>query len=127
MAKIRPEQLAVKMTWKEFDKAINILVEKIRKYEKETQSFKFIYGVPRGGLVVAVTLSHKLNKPIIMTEPTPNENVLVVDDIADSGNTLQQYKDFHIATIFWKAKSTVSPDFYYRKIEETIWCEFPWE
>lgn len=93
--------------------------------KKSGEKFDFIYGIPRGGWVVAVALSHRLGIPVAKFRV--NEKVLVVDDISDSGGTLKDLRRFKIATIFVKDKSTVKPDFYWKKIREEIWIEFPWE
>jgi len=42
-------------TWSEFDKSVEEIADKCRFKE-----FSGIYGVPRGGLCLAVALSHKL-------------------------------------------------------------------
>ena len=50
--------------WKEFNQAIEEIVRQIK--EKEIQyNFDYILGIPRGGLVVAVALSHKLNLELV--------------------------------------------------------------
>ena len=43
-------------TWSEFDKSVEYIADKCKILE-----FSGIYGVPRGGLCLAVALSHKLN------------------------------------------------------------------
>ena len=61
--------------------------------KKNTISFKQIkniYAIPRGGLPLAVSLSHRLNLPIIMNETEISPQTLVVDDIFDSGATLKE-------------------------------------
>ena len=60
-------------TWSEFDES----VEHIAK-ECEFLEFSGIYGVPRGGLCLAVALSHKLKIKLISE---PINNSLIVDDI----------------------------------------------
>ena len=47
-------------TWSQFDKASELIANKCKFTE-----FSGIYGVPRGGLCLAVTLSHKLNIDLI--------------------------------------------------------------
>ena len=66
-------------TWNKFD----IGVEKISNQCKFLK-FSGIYGIPRGGLCLAVALSHKL-KVNLISEPL--ENALIVDDIYETGNT----------------------------------------
>lgn len=72
-------------TWKDFDKDVRILAKNAKGLD-----IKNIYGVPRGGLVVAVTLSHLLNKPLILDSKKITKKTLVVDDILDSGKTLEK-------------------------------------
>jgi len=67
------------------------------------------------------------------------ENVLLVDDIIDSGTTincfLENTKLIHgvnlkIATLYWNPnnKYNITPDYYVeKKIEDDVWITFPWE
>ena len=48
-----------------------------------------IYGLPRGGLIPAVMLSHQLGIPMAKGDIGPN--TLIVDDICDSGETLDKF------------------------------------
>jgi len=50
-------------TWSEFDKSVEHISKKCKFLE-----FSGIYGVPRGGLCLAVALSHKLK--INLFQPT---------------------------------------------------------
>ena len=43
-------------TWGEFDKSVDYIANQCKKLK-----LSGIYGVPRGGLCLAVALSHKLN------------------------------------------------------------------
>lgn len=64
-----------------------------------------------------------------------SKNVLIVDDIADSGITLTTVTkeltrlfpkcDFKTATLFYKKISIMKPDFFIN--EATDWIEFFWE
>ena len=114
------------MTWGQFDDACHKLVEKL-KYNK----FKNIFGIPRGGLVVAVKLSHLLDIPLITDMKDSTYNTLVVDDIADSGNTLKPYKseDFYlcVATLYYHKQSIVIPDFWIYEKKKDSYVIFPWE
>ena len=107
-------------TWSEFDKSVDYIA-------KQCKSLKFsgIYGVPRGGLCLAVALSHKLNIQLI---EKPLKNSLIVDDIFDTGITLSNFKNIEGANFFvlvskkkpiWWNTVTLS----YKK----EWIIFPWE
>ena len=82
-----------------------------------------IYGIPRGGHVVAVYLSHLLNLPVVKT---PRRRTLIVDDIADTGETLTPYREYKIATLYYHKQSKVLPDVWvFEKTDD--WVLFPWE
>jgi len=107
-------------TWNEFDES----VEKIAK-ECKFLEFSGIYGVPRGGLCLAVALSHKL-KINLISEPIKNS--LIVDDVYETGMTLKNFKDIEGAmffVLFSKIKPTWWNTLNISSKEE--WIVFPWE
>ena len=79
-------------TWSEFDKSVEQIANKCRFKE-----FSGIYGVPRGGLCLAVALSHKLKIELISK---PIKNSLIVDDVYETGLTLTTFKDIEGAVFF---------------------------
>ena len=92
-------------------------------------NFTGVYGLPRGGLLLAVMISHRLNIPLLLA---PCKNCLIVDDIADTGISLEHYdidkneKQYYITTMYYHRQSKVVPDFYvYEKTDN--WIKFPWE
>ena len=79
-------------SWSEFDKSVEQIAKKSRFKE-----FSGIYGVPRGGLCLAVALSHKLKIELISE---PIKNSLIVDDVYETGLTLTTFKDIEGAVFF---------------------------
>jgi hypoxanthine phosphoribosyltransferase len=82
-------------------------------------------------------INETAKKPVITQElcfEIANEKILLVDDVADTGRSLafaQEYlqkkspADIKIATIHYKPKSIIKPDFF---LEETShWLVYPWE
>ena len=107
-------------TWNEFDKSVELIAKKCKFLE-----FSGIYGVPRGGLCLAVALSHKL-KINLISEPI--KNALIVDDVYETGITLNNLKDIEGAmyfVLFSKIKPTWWNTVYESKKKE--WIVFPWE
>ncbi len=107
-------------TWSEFDKSVEHIANKCRFLE-----FSGIYGVPRGGLCLAVALSHKL-KINLISEPIKNS--LIVDDVYETGITLKTFKDIEGAmffVLFSKIKPTWWNTVYISEKRE--WIVFPWE
>ena len=119
------------ISWMGFEFAINELV---KDYKRNDYKCTGVYGPPRGGLPIAVTLSHRLGVPIIKTEEdmiNTKESVLVVDDIADTGKTLERLNPLMgsndvVYTIYYHRQSIVTPNAWvFEKKEE--WVVFPWE
>ena len=107
-------------TWSEFDKSVEYISEKCKLFE-----FSGIYGVPRGGLCLAVALSHKL-KINLISEPIKNS--LIVDDIYETGITLNSYKDIEGA-MFFVLFSKINPTWWnsVNMSKKKEWIVFPWE
>ena len=58
-----------------------------------------------------------------------SSDVLVVDDICDSGQTIADIKNYkcHTATIHHKQSAIAVPDIYYSIVPEDKWIVYPWE
>lgn len=104
------------ISWEDFDNLCYSLANKIQASGKQ---FKSIYGIPRGGLIVAVKLSH------ILGIPFKEDADLVVDDICDSGKTLEGIKK-HTATLHFRVGASVKPNFYVEEKKDE-WIKYPWE
>ena len=107
-------------SWGEFDKSVEQIANKCR-----FKDFSGIYGVPRGGLCLAVALSHKLKIELISE---PLKNSLIVDDVYETGLTLTTFKDVEGAT-FFVLFSKVNPKWWNTVFisKKSQWIVFPWE
>lgn len=115
----RERQTKIYMTWKEFDQAISHLMRKLIGV-----SFDSFYGIPRGGLVVAVALSNHMGKPLLRE---PEIRTVIVDDICDTGMTMRRYSSFTRVVLVAKRCSKRFVDYYYIIAQENQWIVFPWE
>jgi len=121
----------VRYSWKWVDDQINAIGEQL----ESSDTPKFVTGVPRGGLIPAVLISHKFGIPYIGLEAAKTlpgdlkKKVLVVDDIADSGNTLAQIErhNFKTATLARRYSSSFFPFIVGEDIKDDHWLVFPWE
>lgn len=89
--------------------------------------YNYIYGIPRGGIPLAVALSQILNLSLI-SERELNEasTVLVVDDVVDSGKTRNKYNEYDFACLHWKLKAQVMPTYsLYKGVND--WVVYFWE
>ena len=107
-------------TWREFDNSVEHIAKECNSLE-----FSGIYGVPRGGLCLAVALSHKLKINLIAK---PKKNSLIVDDIYETGITLNSLKDIEGAT-FFVLFSKIEPTWWntVKIAKDKEWIVFPWE
>ena len=79
-------------SWEEFDRSVDYIANECKLFE-----FSGIYGIPRGGLCLAVALSHKLNIKLLSK---PIKNSLIVDDVYETGLTLNSFCDIEGAMFF---------------------------
>ena len=111
------------ISWEEIDNLVDKLSHIIPPH------INSIMGLPRGGLIPAVMLSHKLNLPLVLSH---TENTLIVDDICDSGETFtnihQDSPHLFFACLHHKPHtSNFTPNFWAELYEEDEWLHYPWE
>jgi xanthine phosphoribosyltransferase len=108
------------LSWFEFDQAVNAIVDRVAQ-----QHISGIHGIPRGGLVLAVALSHRLDQPLL---PSPEPGCLLVDDVYETGLTLAPYRELAgCTTVVWVSKAEPQ---WWQAVEITDsreWIVFPWE
>ena len=120
MLKFDENKIAV--SWWDMSDLIKDLAKKI---PFEVPLADSIYGVPRGGLIPAVMLSHALNYPLV---DTIGKNTLVVDDMSDSGVTLSKMPGQFTAVLYHKPHtSCFTPNVWSKLHEGDEWLVFPWE
>lgn len=122
--------MKILMPWSEFDRAADeIAVELVKK--GLIGRFKMICGVPRGGLILAVVLSHKMRIPLLPMDPVHMkgqlDDILIVDDISDTGKTLLEIEAPLTATIHYVEGSAFTPTVWARKKIKGDWIIYPWE
>ncbi len=106
-------------------------VRKIYAWAKK-RHFDCVYGIPRGGLVPAVMLSHLLHIPLTLGID-PSTYTLVVDEIVDSGYTYNRFREdystykLEYACIYKRHSAECNVDFCAITIEHDDWIVFPWE
>ncbi len=118
------------ISWKIIDECVTDIAFHINDTDKE---FKGVYGIPRGGVILAVMLSHKLGIPYLEKFDEMYENdFIIIDDIVDTGETLNHYKKLvvckkaYYVTIHEHEQSIVKPD-YSMLDKEDKWIVYPWE
>ena len=134
---------------------INSLNKIVKQIKNSNWSPKVIFSINRGGCIPGIYLSHQLNLKhkvidiqlrdsnrtpdlkIIKEKIKQFDNILLVDDINDSGKTLKIIYDLNNppkiilnATLIYNEESKVKTHFYGKMIKRTedkSWYVFPWE
>lgn len=91
-----------------------------------------VFGVPRGGTIPAIELSRALGVPFIPSFDESHDdsrNIIVIDDIVDSGRTRMRYKVYPFYALVNKDQGTrqgILP-FQYALGTTSEWVHFWWE
>ena len=109
------------LTWNDIEKFCYFIASQIQYQGRE---YTGIYGIPRGGLVPAVMLSHELGIPLV---DAPGDGVLVVDDINDTGKTVSEHSEYDIAVLIERESSEASANVVGVIVTTDDWFVFPWE
>jgi len=118
------------VTWKDFDIMITYLTARIKESGRK---YNRIMTFKRGGLIPAVCFAHRLGITDIRIEKQrafilTSRETLVVDDIADTGETLEPYwRQMDTCTLYTKTCSRVVPKYTAKYVTPQIWVVFPWE
>jgi uncharacterized protein len=148
------------ISWEEYHQSIELLAQQIYQSEWE---FDRIVCLARGGLRVGDILSRIFKQPLAilaassytgadqqergklsiasqltMTDRNLGSRILLVDDLVDSGVTLQQttiwlrdlypeIQELKTAVIWYKACSSYIPDYYLTYLADNPWINQPFE
>ena len=110
------------LSWDDVDDLVNDLCDKIRFDQPNIDS---VHGIARGGLIPAVLISHKLGLPYVQAV---GKNTLVVDDICDTGVTLEKGPGVYTAVLHYKPHTSCFQPTMWSEIHEgDEWLIYPWE
>ena len=110
------------LSWDDVEKAVDNLCTKIRFDQVNIDS---VHGIARGGLIPAVLISHKLGIPYVQAV---GKNTLVVDDICDTGVTLEKGPGVYTAVLHYKPHTSCFQPTMWSEIHEgDEWLIYPWE
>ncbi len=141
------------LSWDDIVSTVSQVVEKIRSSEYEVE---VVIGILRGGIIPATLIADMLGiedlgvmdikfyqapnvrreRPYLkqpLTLPVHGKNVLIVDDVSDTGLTLQVALDIvghyaprsvKSATLYIKPWTRLVPDYYAELTDK--WLVFPW-
>lgn len=105
---------------------VQILAKRITEDMLQGNVYTAIYGIPRGGWMVATALSYELDLPLITDPWKSDDNLIVVDDVVDSGRTMEEHSELGLTVaIHKKPHSSIEPDIYINETDK--WVVYFWE
>lgn len=110
------------LTWREFDTAVGI----IARLAPERATPAGVFGFERGGLPLAVALSHRLNVPLVSVI---REDTLVVDDVFETGRTFAAliHHPPELKWVWALKRRGLAHVHYVQAFPPETWLVFPWE
>jgi len=108
--------------WETYGALIRLLGVELLKHGR---TFSGVYGLPRGGSIIAVALSHFLGIPFVTSKENIEPETLIVDDLVDTGAQLSAYPNNFKATLICKPWGIPKPDLYIYATE--AWVVYPYE
>ena len=111
------------LSWDDIESAVDDLCQQI---PFELPNIDSIHGIARGGLIPAVLISHKLGLPYVGL--VGHKNTLVVDDICDTGVTLDKGPGVYTAVLHYKPHTSCFQPTIWSEIHDgDEWLIYPWE
>jgi xanthine phosphoribosyltransferase len=141
------------ISWDELHRHAKALAWRLHDLEQTKGRWRGIVAVTRGGLVPAAVIARELDirmvetacvssyehqnqhtaellKPV-MPQVGKGEGWLVVDDLADTGRTLELMRKLlpaaHFATVYVKPKGKPLVDSFMIEVSQDTWIHFPWD
>ena len=111
----------------------------VQKIVAQVSNVDYVVGIPRGGLIIAVMISHRLGVKHMTIDhlekleefglDIDKKKILVVDDISDSGQTLKRFikQGYTTATLDVRHTTVAIPEHYANWIDNADWIVYPWE
>lgn len=123
--------------WSTYLKHIQTICEFLqsRSYlSPQHHKLSYVAGIPRGGHVAAICISHHSDLtylPNLPEQPIPSiQEVLLVDDILDTGNTLSPFisMGYTTITLYRRVGCKIKGLFFYCElVDPGIYVVFPYE
>ena len=149
-----PHEKGFHVSWDQIHRDARALAWRLDGKGPDNGGWKAVVGVTRGGLVPAMIVARELDirrvdtisvksynhqtqgAPEVIKAPQADlmgdgTGILIVDDLVDSGKTLEVvralYPNAHFATIYAKPSGKPMVDSYITEVSQDTWIFFPWD
>ena len=150
-----PHEKGFHISWDQIHRDSRALAWRLDKHGPgKDGAWRAVVAITRGGMAPAMTVARELDirtvdtisiksyhhqtqgAPVVLNKPDSEmmgdgEGVLIVDDLVDSGKTLQMVRDMypkaHFATVYAKPKGEPMVDTFITSVSQDTWIFFPWD
>lgn len=150
-----PHEKGFHISWDQIHRDSRALAWRLDKRGPgEDGAWRAVVAITRGGMAPAMIIARELDirtvdtisiksynhqtqsEPIVLSKPDSDlmgdgEGVLVIDDLVDSGKTLEvvraMYPKAHFATVYAKPKGEPMVDTFITGVSQDTWIFFPWD
>ncbi|MCF6306154.1 MAG: xanthine phosphoribosyltransferase [Rhodobacteraceae bacterium] len=149
-----PHEKGFHISWDQIHRDSRALAWRLEKMGPDGGAWKAIVAITRGGMAPAMIIARELDirtvdtisiksyddqtqsEAIVLKAPDTaligdGEGVLIVDDLVDTGKTLEVVKKMfpkaHIATVYAKPMGRPMVDSFITEVSQDTWIFFPWD
>jgi len=149
-----PHEKGFHVSWDQIHRDSRALAWRLDGRGPEQGGWKAVVAITRGGMIPAMIVSRELDIRVVDTisvksyshqsqgdvrvTKSPQEDlmgdgtgILVIDDLVDTGRTLELvrrlYPKAHFATVYAKPSGRPMVDSYITEVSQDTWIFFPWD
>ncbi|WP_333830774.1 xanthine phosphoribosyltransferase [Pararhodobacter sp.] len=150
-----PHEKGFHVSWDQLHRDARALAWRLQGLGPEGGSWHAVVAITRGGMAPAMIVSRELDIRVVDTISvksydkqsraearvikapqeaimgTDGEGVLIVDDLVDTGKTLELVRALfpkaHYATVYAKPKGKPMVETYVTEVSQDTWIFFPWD
>ncbi len=149
-----PHEKGFHVSWDQLHRDARALAWRLQGRGPDDGAWRAVVAITRGGMAPAMIVSRELNirhvdtisvksydhqyqsEPRIIKSPDmelvgDGEGVLIVDDLVDTGRTLELVRAHmpkaHVATVYAKPQGRAQVDTYVTEVSQDTWIFFPWD
>jgi xanthine phosphoribosyltransferase len=150
-----PHERGFHVSWDQLHRDARALAWRLQGRGPDNGNWRAVVAITRGGMAPAMIVARELDIRVVDTvsvksydkqnqseahlikAPNPEimenggEGVLIVDDLVDTGKTLELvralYPKAHFATVYAKPKGNPMVETYVTEVSQDTWIFFPWD
>ena len=149
-----PHEKGFHISWDQIHRDSRALAWRLEKKGPFDGEWSALVAITRGGMVPAMIIARELDIRVVDTisvksydhqsqsaaqilkSPNPTlmgngRGILIIDDLVDSGRTLEIVKELypkaHYATVYAKPKGRPMVDSFITEVSQDTWIFFPWD